>query len=562
MYQEFNCTGTGTAYRDFHAKLIQLATSGYFGPTNLAVTNGGNNYTDGDVLTIHDAGGSGLFDCTFAVNVQPISGGKGPVVGIKRILNGGAFSNRLGSATINAGGTGYAVGDILQLGDGTTNSATSGIPTEPAKVKVATISGGGGTGPVTSVTVFNGGGSYAGATAPNSPPLTACATISSIGLGTGTGCTLNLTMIPVLIPIGLTPSGGTGTGATFGGSLAFSGWSVLRSKHNYSFNSVTDESEVILQGTAQANQETPIVGFRTATHTTSTRNFIAFTAFSAYNSLSSYDAQPNAINPAPIVTPAGGQYVSFIPSGTGSSSVPCFISGSPRSLRGVIKNAGATTTTYQSFYLGLLNPYGTALENPWPMVVMGSHNDWQATAADSNVGNSISGITECFRDTTQNSGPCVAWSQANVAWVEVYNAGAAPGSPPYTVNHARGVAPVMDPQNETTNTKADYIVEDGAWASGLTFTRATGQGPTRLLKPTPSALGLTSLLLPVTVIFATEGYVVGTLDGVFFVSGYKDDAGTVISPEDLFVIGTQTFKAFPNGSRVGGGSWFVLQMGI
>lgn len=84
-----------------------------------------------------------------------------------------AALNKVATAVIGTAGTGYTVGDTLTIDGGTGVAAT---------VTVATISGGGGTGPITGVTLVNVGAYTVNPSSPN----------SATG-GTGSGATITLT---------------------------------------------------------------------------------------------------------------------------------------------------------------------------------------------------------------------------------------------------------------------------------------------------------------------------------------------------------------------------------
>jgi len=545
MWQSFVATG----YRDVLTRLVELATSAYFpngydidaSPgVGLLVLTGGSGYTEDDVLTISHP--SGLAPCQFVVGVDDVDPTH-PITRIKRIINGGSFSNRIATVSVVVAGTGYAVGDVVQV--------LGGVFTNAAKVQITSISGGGGTGPATGVQLFEDGGSYV------TPPPLPASTSSSIGLGTGTGMKLNMTLQGVIVAP-YTALGGSGSGAQFTGGLSFSGWTALRNANNFSFNGVLDEKEVVLQGVAAAGQVPPIVGIRTGTHTGPNTKFLSFTGFTAFDPSSSYDAQPNAINSAPSTT--AGQYVSVMPAGT---TIQCWVSGTQRALFGVIRADGPSRTVYHSYYVGLLDPFGTATENPYPMVVMASHNSTSCTADLSNGEGDfdLSGLTECYRHGGR-SGPCVAWSQTGVAWVELFNASATAGVPPWgTINQDHVVFPVGKPQNQTVDTTADYIVEDGGWAGWSTICRADGDTATILLKPSPDASGNAQVLFPVLVIFAAEGFPLGALNNVFWASAVKAD-GTSIAPEDTFTVsGSTVYRVFQNGGRTKSYSFFAMREG-
>ena len=538
MWQPFVASG----YRDVSQKMVQLATSGSFATGGLGVTNGGSGYTDGDILTISHA--SGVFPCTFAVNVSG-----GVIVGIKRIITGGCFANRVTSAAVNAGGTGYAVNDVVGI--------LTGLASEPAKLIVTSVS----SGVVTGVSIFEGGGSYAASTGSGAPNLTACPTTRFIGTGSGTGLTVNITMQAILIPIGIVPTGGTGSGGTFGGTITSSGWTVLRSVNNYSLNTVNDEKEIVLFGTAQTGQEAPILGIRTGTNGSggSLRHFLAFSPMTDFNGLSSYDTQLNILNPVPSTS--AGTYLPILPA---SSSIQCYFSCSGRAIRIVSRADGGTTTVYHAAGYGAQQPFGTATENPAPFVLFGSASS-VAIAADSNSQLDISGPTECFKNSGR-AGPFYFWSQATTSWVEFFNSSAASGSPPFTISQSNVMWPVGKPLNQTDDTKADYIVENGGWASYGSFCRADGGSPATLsLKPTPYSGGNAQTVHPACLILAASGAFLCALENIYWVSGIKED-GSSIAPEDTFTftVGpTQSvFRVFPNGSRTLGYSWFCMQEGF
>ena len=109
------------------------------------------------------------------------------------ILDNGAFSNRVATVTISAGGTGYAAGDIVRLEGGTFN--------EFCKVKVDTVSGSA----AATVSIFETGGAYTVA-----PTASGGATDSSIGTGSGTGLTIDTTMTGLIGTTGISATGGTG----------------------------------------------------------------------------------------------------------------------------------------------------------------------------------------------------------------------------------------------------------------------------------------------------------------------------------------------------------------
>lgn len=521
---------TVASYREILQRIAELATSKHI--SALVVNAGGAGYTDGDVLTITHAGAT--LPCTFVVGVTA-----GAVTSIKRIVQGGAFSNRLATVAINAAGTGYAANDIVRL--------TTGTYRQYGKAKVTTVGGGGA---ATAVAIFEGGGSYSSA-----PTATGGATNSDIGTGVGTGLTLNTTMTGLIGTSGIAATGGTGAGATFDLTLTDTGWTALEDRNDYSLNSVTDEKQVVLEGTPGASEETPLVGFRSGTNGSggTLRHFLALTAFTAYNPGSAYDAQANAINPAPTTT--AGNLIGCVPTDT---TIVCWFSISSRKIAGVVRADGSTVTAYHSFYAGLLQPFGTATENPYPMVLMATYNG-SAIAADAVSQLDLSGITECFNNSSR-TGPSYVWDQANVAWQQLENADAASGSPPFTQRNAYVVFPVGAMLLNTQTNDVDVIVDDGPIPFHSTVCRNTGAASTFQIKPTPNTTADIQPIFPVTVVFGTGLLVHGDLENVYWVSGTKT-GGTTIAPEDTFTIGNDVYRVFPNAARTESYSFFVMKEG-
>lgn len=521
---------TVASYQEIAQRIAELATSKHV--SALVVNAGGSGYTDGDVLTITHAGAT--LPCTFVVTVTA-----GAVTAIKRIVQGGAFSNRVATVAINAAGSGYAANDVVRL--------TTGTYTQYAKAKVTTVGGGGA---ATAVALFEGGGAYSSV-----PTATGGATNSDIGTGTGTGLTLDTTMTGLIGTSAISATGGTGTGATFNLTLTDTGWTALQDRNDYSLNSVTNEKEIILQGTAGASEETPLVGIRTGTNGSggSLRHFLAFTGFTSYNAGLSYDNQPNAINPAP--TTSAGNLIGIIPTDT---TVVCWFSVTSRKLAGVVRADGGSVTAYHSFYCGLLNPLGTAIENPYPMVIMASMNG-SSIAADAVSQLDISGIVECYNNSTR-TGPSYVWDQANVAWQQLENADASAGSPPFTARTAYVVFPIGAMALNTQTNDVDVIVDDGPMPFHSTVCRNTGAASTLQIKPTPNTTADIQPIFPTTVVFGTGLLAVGDLDNVYWVSGTKA-SGAVIAAEDTFTIGNDVYRVFINAARTESYSFFCMKEG-
>lgn len=105
-----------------------------------------------------------------ALNLGLVSGAPAKLM-IKN--NSGGFG--LSAVAIAAGGTGYAVNDLLPI--------PGGVGTVAAVAKVTAISGGGGTGPITAASIYTYGDYSTVPTTPSAPTTS----------GAGTGASLTLT---------------------------------------------------------------------------------------------------------------------------------------------------------------------------------------------------------------------------------------------------------------------------------------------------------------------------------------------------------------------------------
>lgn len=517
---------TASGYRDLLGRVVQLATSKYLDA--VAINNAGTGYTVGDILTITHAGAA--MNATLEVLTAPAG-----VIGSVAIRNMGAFSDRAASATVSAGGTGYAVGDILQVQGGTY--------TQRAKFQVATLSGSA----VATVTLFDGGGAYT--SAPSNPAST---TKVGPAAGTGSGCTLTLSMTGLIGSTGIAATGGTGASATFNLTLDDAGWTAVRDENDYTFNSITDEKEVILLGTV-AGGDAPYVGFRsyTATVGVDTRYGIVLTGFDDFNDLLSYDGQPG-MGPKATPTTDGSHWLSL------NTSMDFWCSVSGRRIVCESECQPAATLTFQSMYVGLALPYATATENPYPMVIAGSsgvHN----RAVDA-AGFLVTGLTEAFGSTSTDS-PIYFRKASTGLYQVVANSN----------NGTKQVSHLVFPVGETRDNAAndeDLVVARSAGAVVPTiFTNgicdATGAVATNKLFP---ALGTNeSFLIPATIVSSPtsandpETLLRGELEGVFWVSATKSDGGVMTALDTITDANGAIYRLFQNAHRTERYSYLALK---
>lgn len=532
MAFQYGTSAASGAYRDILVDLQAFATSKHI--SAVAINAAGTGYVVGDILTISHAGG--YLDAKLEVLTV---GGGGDITSVA-IRAAGAFSNRVATVAVNAGGTGYAVNDIVRL--------TTGTFTEFCKVKVTTVS----TGVATAVAVFETGGAYSSV-----PTATGGATSSDIGTGSGTGLTINTTMTGLIGTSGIAATGGTGASATFNLTLTDTGMSLTtaaQNRNDYSFNSITDEKELIFEGTVAGGDE-PYIGVRsyTATSGLDTRYGWLFAGMDSFNSSLTFDAQPNV---GPVVIPSSNTGVCLL---MFDDAQDYWFSVTGRRIIVVIKAVGGATTSYCTAYAGLLNPFGTASEVPYPFYLSGtttSHN--RAPDAGSLF---CTGPTELFADTSTTS-PAYFRRWSDGAWTRVQNSNNGAALDVNTV-YPIGVTSLADSgaQNE------DDIVVDGQIVFHCEADLISlDSGGVAVQAFMPSISDNEAILIPATVMSTPAGaadndsntVIRGELDNIYWVSATKSD-GTVMSAEDTLDDGATRHIVFQNAHRTERYSYFALK---
>lgn len=532
MFQTGTSPSSGS-YREILTRLVACMTSQHVSAA--AINAAGTGYTVGDVLTITHAGA--YQPCL----IEVLTLGGGGAIATFAIRSNGAFSNRVATVAVNAGGTGYPVSTTVFL------EIQGGTSTEKAKVSATTN----GSGVVTAVSLFETGGAYTSAPAGTGA---ATAIVGPSTATTGSGCTVNTTMTGLIGTTGIAATGGTGTGATFNLTLTASGWTALMNANRFSTNAINDEKEVILQGTAGTGTD-PLVGFRTYTGTSgiSTRYGWVVCGMDSFNGGLSFDSQPN-IGPSPIATSNTGDYFLLF-----DNAQSYWFSVKPRRVIAVVKAVGASITSYTSMHAGLLNPFGTAVENPYPMYLSASTRSFNRLPDAG--GFFVTGLTELFGDTGTTC-PAHYRRPSDGAWVNVQNVnnGAA-------ISGGNVLFPVGGTADFGGSTDEDDIVDTGRFtldvftAGGVS--QAGGGAAATLVMPT---LGTNELLLyPATVLthaqsgglLTNEALIRGEIDGVYWTPATKTD-GTGIASEDTGTQGSQRYRFFQNAHRTERYSFFAL----
>lgn len=512
------------SYREILVRLVAFATSKHV--SAVAINNDGSGYTAGDMLTISHAGG--YLPCV--IEVLTVDGG-GNILTVK-IRSAGAFSNRVASVAVNAGGTGYTTGQVVRL--------TTGTFTEWAKLTVTAAAGA-----VTSATVFETGGAYSVA------PSAAGATNSDVGLGSGTGFTCTPTMTGLIGTSGIAATGGTGTGATFDLTLTDTGWTAVWNHNDYSFNSVTDEKELVLRGTV-AGGDPPYVGFRTHTSVIgiTTGHGWLVSGMNSHNPGLAYASQPGI---GPTADPASQIGVNMLMFDDDQSY---WFAVNERRLIAVVKCEGLSLTSYTSMYAGLMLPLGTQIEYPYPMYLSGSshaHNRQPDAGSDF-----ITGLTE-LRSDSATVGPHRYRNPATGGYDQVLNVHTSAGTAA-----AGGFATQLFPLGAPQAMSGDDIVADEGQFNlhfggpgGVATTN--GGAPTTVVMPTLGADEILRVPCVVTTTDNTNKRPRGQLDGVYWIGATKSDGNSIAAEDTLTAANGDRFIAFQNAHRSQRYSFFVLQ---
>lgn len=354
-----------------------------------------------------------------------------------------AVSNVVTALAINAAGTGYSVGNELEIAGGTNYVKATAI--------VTSIGGGGA---VTGVRIGNAGAYTANPTT----------TGNSVTGGGGSGCTLNLTMgtngwtVLRAVNVGGTAQSATigagGTGYSVGNVLTVSGGTALTSAQftvtavsggavtavrlsrpghytstpsnaaattgagtgctlNITYGG-TGEREIIVQGTG-GGSDAIYIGWRTYSDTPSGARNWEMAAFKGFSGVTQptdtggiiWDNQPG-ISPGRFSAATNlGAYVPLT-----SSTIDYYVSCNSFRIHCWMK----VGSSWPNCSAGFLDRFGTSGEYPYPVYVAGTTSDWDSLATNSQINNSS------FADPIKtNVGACAHVNTPGGVWSAVWS---------------------------------------------------------------------------------------------------------------------------------------------
>ena len=405
------------------------------------------------------------------------------------VLRDFASSDHVDTAVVNAGGSGYSVGDILTIDGG------SSVFHVAATVEVLTVSAG---------AVLTVGIRQSGGYTTNPSPLTAVTTSTG---GGGTGCTLDLTMSGVL-------------------------WTVNRDETG---NHQAGERELLLQGVGSGADQI-FIGIRSYNDSGSGATNFEVAGFSGFNSVLTWDLQPGK-SPGRFDSAQGG---AFIPLRDGTMNYWLNIDG-----RRIIVVA-EVGTGYASCYLGFMNVFATAAEYPYPLYIAGSTSQFDQVFSDTEI--SYSGIADPIRHD-DGGGPRGGdvgpgfFRAADGVWTTVYNSEIA-GSNRNIARQAI-ISPAGDFVNPVNTSDQWFSTALGGFNDFVPSSGSPG-APTRAWRPTPNTGGDVYPTWPCTIFLqdsAVGRQMIGEMDDVRWLPAL---IGPVVAMDTLL---GDTHTVFQCGNR-------------
>ncbi len=587
--------GSATDHRNLLLKMDGFLKNQHI--RTVAVNAGGTGYVVGDLLSV--AGGTVVLTMTARLEVLAVSGG---VITSVRIYDAGAYSTapsltanavtggtgssatmdltmtyqHVRDVAVNAGGTGYVVGDLLTVLGGTP------VNSRPAVIEVTSVAAG-----VIDGVKMSDWGTYSA-----NPSLTA----NAVTGGTGSSATMDLTMIlgdwaqrianvsstvdvievgaVSIVAVGsgysvsdvltldstagntsqatFTVSGIDGGGGVTGLSLTTSGdYSGMQSGTigttggggtgctvDPKFQPTRDE--YLWEG-AGSGTEQVYIGTRTAYSVAEDQVSWQLVGFTGWDGSSDWEAQsgisPGNSNIDPVVNSSRGSYTLLA-----ETTINFWFRANQRAIIFIPDMSG----NQQSGHIGLLDPYGTNVEIPYPMFVCGSSD----LAAESIGSSSI--YVRAIADPTalnasDNGGPGFFRTGSGVyekVWNGVYDGN------DIGANNTQAffVYPTAEVQIAGLDTE-DQIARPGSddypWDQSIPSNKAGN--PSQRLKPSPDSGG--DLYLPVPcVVIQSDGVgkhkAMGEINGLFWVS-----AEDGLASGDKFTAGSRVFRVFQMGAN-------------
>lgn len=410
------------------------------------------------------------------------------------------------TAAVNAGGTGYVVGDILTVAGGTS--------THTATLRVTSVAGG-----VIDGIQVEQHGAYT-----VDPTLTANAV-----------------------------TGGTGSSATIDLTMQVGEWTTLRDQVHASV-----EQEVIIQGDGSGSDEI-YCGIRTFQDGGVSAYNWELAGFTGYDGGLTWDNQPG-ISPGryDAADPAneGGQFVLLA-----NASITFWIFHTGRYVIGVTKIG----STYSSFFLGFLDTYATTSESVYPLYIAGSCAQ-KDTLFNSSRGCHTNYIDPRSKDdglTDSNSSAVFRYVDGN--WYSIANAAEDTGvaTTSLVARSSNIITPTGTHNVSTATQTADtYFLSNPNETSGKdpqywsAYKSPVNASPTYQLRPTPDTPSAVTPFWPAMITMTSPAT---NFAGEVPISYWLTIAGSSITAEDEIVVGNDRYLVFSSANQTDDWNYFAVK---
>ncbi len=406
------------------------------------------------------------------------------------------------AVAIVSGGTGYTVGDILDVTGGTVVSSLS-ITLEVTSVAAGVIDG---------IRIFNCGAYSA---QPGNP----------VAVTGGTGAndaTFNLTFEAQNWVVNRNVANSTSTIDYILVQSGGSGTQVL-------------EREIQLQGPGNAGTDEIYIGFMELRDTDIGSFSWHLAGFTGFGTLLDWADQPGFSYVEPNEIP------SFI--SLSSGAIECWFHVTPRSLKGVCRMG----TTYTNFITGFLNPYATPTEYPYPIYIGGSTGKWNELFATSGVAHSGLCDPKASEATGGNARGNAGLRTTAGNWADVFN-WEDNGSGSKQEDDIRNVYPCgAQGGGETFQPSEDEFlpaITANNWGSIIPQNGFPISVNVRLHPSQDSGGDQTNLFATYVWEKSPTFTIFGELDDVF----WGATTGNNIVSEDRVIVGGEYFRAFQQGN--------------